>query len=335
MPGATLISRNQIRPAASTTRSVRDRSRSPSAACAATAVCGAARGHGSGSSRAGAKNSVVPAVYRRRSRRSRRPGRSRRPAGRPDRPRSRRPTRRPRSPARTTSTSAVPPYAKQPTIAAGRSSAVRTTAAPSDEPPLVGLTISGSPSRSTSAAITEVAPSSRNVDCGSATDGGVADPRRRHHRLGRRLVERRPARPRAGARRTAARAARGRRAASRPRRSRRAAAARRRPAVGARVPAAGRRRRPARRRRAAAAQGVGDPASRAHRHVALVREPAGEHDHGRSGRVHAVSGPGTSDVDSSCREPGTARPNVCTRSSSSSTTPASRRTPSRMRSGSG
>ena len=54
----------------------------------------------------------------------------------------------------------------------------RTTEQPSAEPPLAGLTISGRPSRATSAAITAAAPSSRNVSCGRHTDAGVCTPAR-------------------------------------------------------------------------------------------------------------------------------------------------------------
>ena len=64
------------------------------------------------------------------------------------------------------------------TIALGSWSAVATTAQPSAEPLRAGLTISGSPRRSTSAAITSAAPSSRKVSCGRQTDSGVCSPAR-------------------------------------------------------------------------------------------------------------------------------------------------------------
>ena len=61
MPGATLTSRNHGVPSASTIRSVRDRSRRRRAWCAVTAAA-AQRAATSSGSRAGAKNSVAPAV---------------------------------------------------------------------------------------------------------------------------------------------------------------------------------------------------------------------------------------------------------------------------------
>ena len=73
---------------------------------------------------------------------------------------------------------------------------------PSAEPPRAGLTISGSPSRSTSASITAAAPSSRKVSCGSARRAGVRDAGPGDHRLGDRLVERGPAGGRPRSRRT-------------------------------------------------------------------------------------------------------------------------------------
>src|SRR4051794_38607698 len=74
------------------------------------------------------------------------------------------------------STSAVESYAKQPTIAAGRSVSSRTTAAPRPEPPWAGFTINGRPSRSTIRSSTATAPSSEKRSCGSATQSGVGMP---------------------------------------------------------------------------------------------------------------------------------------------------------------
>ena len=63
------------------------------------------------------------------------------------------------------------------TIAAGSSAADRIDPRrPSAEPPCAGFTISGSPSRSTIRSSTAAAPSSRNVECGSATQSGVVSP---------------------------------------------------------------------------------------------------------------------------------------------------------------
>ena len=61
-------------------------------------------------------------------------------------------------------------------MAAGSDAASRTTAAPSPEPPCAGLTISGSPSRSTIRSRTATAPSSEKRSCGNATQSGVGMP---------------------------------------------------------------------------------------------------------------------------------------------------------------
>ena len=61
MPGAELASRNHGVPSASTMRSERERSRSPSAWWASRATS-AHRAAAAASRRAGAKNSVAPAV---------------------------------------------------------------------------------------------------------------------------------------------------------------------------------------------------------------------------------------------------------------------------------
>ncbi len=79
---------------------------------------------------------------------------------------------------------------------------------------------------------------------------------------------------------------------------------------------------------AGAVQRVHDPPAGAQRDVALVRQPPGEDQ-----RLHAMSGAGVcTAADGRRRAVG---PKVWSSSSSCSTTPASRRTPSRMRSGSG
>src|SRR3954469_7385080 len=70
----------------------------------------------------------------------------------------------------------VSPYAKQLTIAAGRSSTRLTFCTPSEEPPDAGLTISGSPSRATMRESPAPAPSSRKVLWGRATQSGVGTP---------------------------------------------------------------------------------------------------------------------------------------------------------------
>ena len=146
MPGATLTSRNHGAPSASTTRSVRDRSRSPSARCAVHGGLRAARGDGLAAAGPGRRTRWRPRCSARRSRRSRRRGRSRRRAGRRGRRRCRRRRRRPRCPSRRLDQRRVAVReAAHHRGRAGRSRAVPRVH-PSAEPPLAGLTISGSPS---------------------------------------------------------------------------------------------------------------------------------------------------------------------------------------------
>ena len=158
--------------------------------------------------------------------------------------------------------------------------ASRTTVQPSAEPPRAGFTISGSPTEATiavhhggGAELAErlVRQRRRRPGCADAGPG--------HHRLGDRLVEGRAAGRRAGRRRRAARPARAPRGPRRPRRSRRAAAGRTQSGgssrstpeqVGVHVAHVD--------LGAGLAQRLGDPAPGAQRDVALVGQPAGEHD---------------------------------------------------------
>jgi hypothetical protein len=76
------------------------------------------------------------------------------------------------------SISASVPYEKHATMAPGSSAGSRTTEHPRADPPRAGLTTRGSPSRSTSVAITVEAPASRNVSAGSVTARGELIPAR-------------------------------------------------------------------------------------------------------------------------------------------------------------
>src|SRR5690606_21282884 len=79
-----------------------------------------------------------------------------------------------------------------------------------------------------------------------------------------------------------------------------------------------------------ASERLGDTPAGTHGHVALVGQSAREDEDVRG--AHARSGPGESTTRASA--PGTV-PKISTSSRSPATTPASRRTPSRMRSGGG
>ena len=285
------------------------------------------------------------------SRRSRRPGRSP-PRAAPRRARSRSSTATATSvPATNCSTSAVSPYAKLPTMAAGRSPADRTTAAPNDEPPRAGLTINGRPRLSHDGVEDRAGPqlAERRVRQGHGRRRG--QPGGGHHGLGAGLVEGGPARARArahvgqpeqlehvaqgavltggpvqqrdddggtvGLEPAQQRGVDVEQPASRCRRR----AARRRP--GGRTAARRRARATARRR-----------APRSSRHAPSLSDscpglPGSSQVRTTSGRV------GGRNIHCSVSQSPMVEPKVDTRSSSSSMTAASRRTPSRIRSGSG
>ncbi len=171
------------------------------------------------------------------------------------------------------------PYANASTIAPGSPDASRTTVQPSAEPPLAGFTISGSPTASTSAAITAAAPSSRNVSAGRVTDCGVCSPARAATTLATGLSK--ATRQAAGpaptyGTPTSSRTSRSapsspvspcRRGTTQSGRCSRSQGSRMRVDVALVDLEPG------------VAQRLGDPAARAQRHVTLVGQPAGEHQH--------------------------------------------------------
>ena len=144
-------------PAASTTASVRDTSRSPRSWCAAKATSASAAAVAA-SSRAGqwkcaAPGGVAGGVVVHPALRLA----PRRPAARAG-PSPSTTVTATSTPETNCSASTVSAYARQLTIAAGSSARLLTTCAPSAEPPWSGLSMSGRPSRSTIASSTACAP---------------------------------------------------------------------------------------------------------------------------------------------------------------------------------